>query len=459
VTPRTFVRRSRLPVSADEAYRWHARAGALERLTPPWSRAAVESRSGGIEDEGARVVLRVGPMRRRWVAEHHGAVPGREFRDRQVEGPFASWEHVHRMEPDGESACTLEDRVAYALPGGVLGDRLGGRKVRALLERMFAYRHRVTADDLAAHAACRRGRPLKVAVTGASGLVGSALVPFLTAGGHQVVRLVRRPPRAGDEVRWSPEAGTIDAGGLEGVDAVVHLAGESIAGGRWTEAKKARLRSSRIGPTRLLAEALAGLRPRPAVLVSASAIGYYGHRGEATLGEEDGPADDFLGRLSVEWEAATEPAGRAGIRVVIARLGIVLSPAGGALGTLLLPFRMGVGGAVGPGSQFMSWIALDDVLGVIHHALDRGDLSGPVNAAAPEPVTSAVFARTLARILRRPAILPVPAFALRLALGEMADAALLASTRVRPGRLLATGYRFRFPELEGALRHLLGRAS
>ncbi len=300
---------------------------------------------------------------------------------------------------------------------------------------------------------------MKVAITGSSGLVGGALAPFLTAGGHEVVRLVRRDPKAKDEARWNPESGMIDAGALQGTDAVVHLAGENIAGGRWTEARKSRLRSSRVGPTRLLAETLAGLAKKPRVLVSASAVGYYGNRGDAWMTETDSPADDFLGRLSAEWERAAEPARKAGIRVVHPRIGIVLSSKGGALGKMLLPFKAGLGGVLGPGTQYMSWIALDDLLGVIQHALDRSDMSGPVNAVAPEPVTNAVFTRTLGRVLGRPTIVPAPAFALRLAFGEMADAALLASTRVKAERLLASGFRFRFPELEGALRHLLGKAS
>jgi uncharacterized protein (TIGR01777 family) len=459
MTRRTFVKRSRLEASAEEAFRWHARPGALERLSPPWDPPVVESRTGGIEDEGARVVLRVGPLRQRWVAEHHGAVPGREFHDRQVEGPFALWEHAHRMEPLGESACTLEDRIEYALPAGRLGDAAGGGAVRTLLERMFAHRHRVTADDLATHAACRGGRPMKVAITGASGLVGSALVPFLTTGGHEVVRLVRRAPKSKDEARWDPDAGEVDAAALEGVDAVVHLSGENIAGARWTEARKALLRSSRVGPTSLLARTLAGLKRKPKVLVSASAIGAYGDRGDAWVTEKDAPADDVLGRLSVDWEQAAGPAREAGIRLVHPRIGLVLTPAGGALGKMLLPFKAGLGGVLGPGTQYMSWIAIDDLLGVIHHVLDREDVDGPVNAVAPEPVTNAVFTKTLGRVLGRPTIAPAPAFALRLAFGEMADAALLSSTRVRAERLEATGYRFRFPRLEPALRHLLGRTS
>jgi len=296
---------------------------------------------------------------------------------------------------------------------------------------------------------------MRVAVTGASGLIGGALVPFLRAGGDDVLRLVRRTPQAPDEARWDPESGEVDASALGSVDAVVHLAGENIAGGRWTEARKARLRASRVGPTRRLAETLGRLKRKPHVFVSASALGYYGHRGDTWLTEKDSPADDFLGRLSVEWERATAPAQEAGIRVVSPRIGIVLSPAGGALAKILLPFKAGLGGVVGPGTQYMSWIALDDLVGAIRHLLERSDLAGPVNAVSPSPVTNAELTKTLGRVLGRPTLVPVPVFALRLALGEMADT-LLASTRLRPERLLATGYAFRFPELEGTLRHLLG---
>ena len=298
---------------------------------------------------------------------------------------------------------------------------------------------------------------MKVAVGGASGLIGGALVPGLEAAGHEVLRLVRREPRAKGEVRWDPDRRTIDAAALEGVDAVVNLSGENIAERRWSEARKALLRASRLVPTRLLASTLADLARKPKVLVSASAMGAYGDRGDAWVSEKDAPGDDFLGRLSVEWEQAAAPAGAAGIRVVHPRIGIVLSPEGGALGKMLLPFKAGLGGVLGKGTQYMSWIAIDDVVSAFLHLVERDDLAGPVNVVAPEPVTNAVFTKTLGRVLGRPTVAPAPAFALRLAFGEMADAALLSSTRVKPERLLASGYRFRFPELEGALRHVLGR--
>lgn len=300
---------------------------------------------------------------------------------------------------------------------------------------------------------------MKVLVTGSSGLVGSALGTFLTTGGHAVVRLVRRRPAGPSEVPWDPARGEVDRAALEGLDGVVHLAGESIAEGRWSPAKKARLRESRVGTTRLLVDALTGLTRKPGVLVAASAVGCYGDRGDEVMTEKSAPAADFLGQLCQDWEAATKPAAEKGIRVVNLRIGVVLSPAGGALAKMLLPFKMGAGGKIGSGRQYMSWIALDDLVGVVHHALVTGSLSGPVNAVAPEAVTNGQFTKALGRVLSRPTIAPLPAFAARLAFGEMADALLLASTRVAPERLLASGYRFRYPELEGALRHLLGKTA
>ena len=459
MTRQVFRRRSRLEAPAEEVFRWHARPGAFERLNPPWEPAEVSARTGGIEEEGSRVVLRVGPLRQRWVAEHYGCRPGREFRDRQISGPFAFWQHVHRMEPDGASASFLEDEIEYALPGGAAGDLVGGGLVRSILERMFTYRHRVTADDLAVHAPCRGGAAMKIAVTGASGLIGGALGPFLTTGGHEVRRLVRRAPRSEDEIRWDPAKGEIDAAALEGLDAVVHLSGENVAGGRWTDARKARIRESRIDSTRTLARALASAKKKPKVLVSASAIGYYGDQGDEWVTESSPPADDFLARLAVDWEAAAAPAAEVGIRVAHPRIGLVLSPAGGALGKLLLPFRLGLGGVVGPGRQYMSWVAIDDVLAALHHALVKEEVSGPFNLVAPEPVTNREFTKTLGRVLGRPTVAAVPAFLLKAALGQMAEATLLASTRVRPDRLRSSGYRFRFPGLEGALRHLLGETA
>jgi uncharacterized protein (TIGR01777 family) len=297
---------------------------------------------------------------------------------------------------------------------------------------------------------------MKVLVTGSSGLVGSALVSRLKGDGNAVTRLVRSKRGAGEaQVLWDPEAGTIDAASLEGLDGVVHLAGESIATGRWTAARKARILESRVKGTRLLAEALAGLHERPKVLVSASAVGYYGDRGEEALQEDSASGSGFLADVCRQWEAAAAPAAQGGIRVVHPRFGVILSRAGGALPRLLLPFRFGLGGRLGSGQQFMSWVALDDAVGAICHALTHDDLQGPVNTASPTAVRNDEFTKTLGRVLRRPTLFLLPAFAARLAFGQMADEMLLASQRVEPAKLLASGYQFEFPDLESALRHLL----
>ena len=456
---RVFVRRSRIEASAAELFEWHARDGAFERLNPPWERAEVVERTGGLE--GGRIELRIpaGPARLTWIAEHRGYVEGCQFQDVQVQGPFARWEHTHLVEPEGPEAAILTDRIVYALPAGLPGNLLGGPFVEEKLDRVFAYRHRITADDLRAHAPCRGGRAMKTVVTGANGLVGSSLVPFLRTGGHDVVRLVRKGARRAGDALWDPAKGEIDAAALEGAEAVVHLAGESIASGGWDAAKKERIRTSRVVPTRLLAETLAGLRHQPKVLVSASAVGYYGDRGEEGLNESAASSTDFLGRVCEEWEAATAAAEAAGIRVVRLRIGVVLSPEGGALAKMLPPFRLGAGGRLGTGRQWMSWIAIDDLLGAIHHAMIHPSLSGAVNAVSPEPATNQQFTKALGRVLGRPTLASVPAFAARLAFGEMADALLLASTRVHPAKLLAAGYAFRHPDLDDALRHALGRAA
>ncbi len=296
--------------------------------------------------------------------------------------------------------------------------------------------------------------PRRVAVTGSSGLIGSALVPRLRSEGAEVLRLVRRPPQAADEARWDPDAGSIDAAALEGVDAVVHLSGEEVAE-RWTEEKKRRIRASRVESTRLVASTLAGLARKPRVLVAASAVGIYGNRGEEVLTEESAPGGGFLAGVVREWEAAAEPAKSAGIRVVHVRLGLVLAAAGGALARLLTPFRLGVGGQVGNGLQWMPWITRHDAVEVFLRALRDESLRGVVNAVAGAS-TNSDFTHTLARALHRPALVPVPAFGLHLLFGrEMPDETILASQRVDPRRLRDLGFAFHHPDLVSAVRAAL----
>jgi uncharacterized protein len=298
---------------------------------------------------------------------------------------------------------------------------------------------------------------MKILLTGSSGLIGRALTPFLTTDGNELTRLVRSQAPAGSgQISWDPSAGAIRQDALEGFDAVVHLAGETIVG-RWTAGKKARILASRAQGTRLLSESLARLKRPPHVLLSASAIGYYGDRGDQKVDETSSAGSLFLSEVATAWEVATEPAVRGGLRVVNLRIGFVLSAGGGGLAAMLLPFRLGLGGRMGSGRQYMSWVAIDDVVGAVLNALGTPALAGPVNVVAPNPVTNREFTETLGSVLHRPTIFPMPAFAARLLFGEMADNLLLASTRVEPTRLAAAGYQFRFPQLEPALRHVLGK--
>jgi uncharacterized protein (TIGR01777 family) len=296
-----------------------------------------------------------------------------------------------------------------------------------------------------------------IAVTGSTGLVGKALIRELESDGHTVRRVVRRPSDNAADIRWDPAAGMIDAAGFNGVDAVVHLAGESVAAHRWTAKVKQEIRESRVRGTRLLCDTLASMTEKPSTLISASAIGYYGDRGGERLNESSPPGRGFLADVCQEWEAATQPARDANIRIVNLRIGVVLDRRGGALSSMLTPFRLGVGGVIGSGRQYFSWITLDDLVRIIQFTLQASALSGPVNATAPQPVTNREFTKALGRVLGRPTIFPMPAFAARLAFGEMADEMFLGGARVEPNVLTAARFEFAHPQLEPALRHLLKR--
>jgi len=398
--------------SVDEVFAWHARPGAITRLAPPWQPVRVIHES--LESLPLSAVL--------------------------------PWRHTHEFSPVGEQATLVTDVVDTPLPA------------RAL-RSMFVYRHRQLAGDLAALARARMICPdmLTIAVTGSGGLIGTALTALLSTSGHRIIRLVRRPPQHAGERYWRPEDPSPDL--LNGVDAVIHLAGASI-GGRFTpERKNNEIRESRILPTRLLAELAAAAPQGLRAFVSASAIGLYGpDRGEEILTEASPRGEGFLADVVADWEDATTPAAAAGIRTVRVRTGIVQTPRGGMLRLLSPLFEAGLGGRLGSGKQWLAWIGLDDLLDIYLRAVLDPGLSGPVNAVAPEPVRNIDYTRTLAGVLRRPAVLPVPGFGPRLLLGdEGAREIAQASQYVRPERLIAAGHTFRQPELEGALRHLFGQ--
>ncbi|MHC4943809.1 MAG: TIGR01777 family oxidoreductase [Planctomycetota bacterium] len=455
----SFTYASNLPFPSEEVFKWHAAPGVLERLLPPWEKVTIDSKQGGIA-EGGRVVFRIrkGPLLLRWVAVHKEYEEGRLFTDVQEEGPFASWKHFHRFLPEGEDGCRLEDHVDYELPFGELGNTFMGDRVLKQLKAMFQFRHLQTRIDLSRHRRYNDAGPLRVAVTGATGLVGSAIASFLASGGHHVHPMVRRSPEPGrEEIEWNPQAGRIDSAALEGLDGIIHLAGENIAAGRWNPVRKEAIFKSRVEGTRLLSKTLAKLEKRPRFLICASAIGYYGPQQDEMITEEHDPGEGFLAEVSRAWEEAAAPARDAGIRVVNLRIGVVLSPQGGALAKMLTPFRFGLGGRMGTGRQYVSWIALDDLTGAIHHLMFQEDMEGPVNATAPEPLRQADMARTLGKILGRPTLSPLPEGVVRMALGEMGQALLLEGARVMPSRLIENGFEFLYPTMEEALRAMLGK--
>lgn len=466
----TLELRSSMPAGRRALFDFHANPGAFERLAPPWETIRVVERSGSIRDgDILRMRLRKWPLWLRWDARHFGFVEGECFRDEQTRGPFATWSHAHRFDPhpSGDAGrSVLHDRVEYALPGGAIGGALGGWLARRQLARMFAFRHLRTANDLARHARFAGERRLTIGVTGASGALGSALVPYLASAGHSVVRFVRREPREdpvaiGAEAFWDPDAprgGVVDQGAVASCDAIIHLAGEPIAG-RWTREKLDAIEQSRTRGSALIADAVARaerMEPRGRALLSASAVGYYGDRPGEELDEGSGPGDDFRARVCVAWERAAWAAREAGVRVVCLRLGNVVGMKTPLLSRLLPAWRLGLGGPFGRGTQGFPWIGLDDFVGATEFLLHGVTIEGPVNLVAPTTCTNREFAQGLARALRRPLLGRYPATALRLAFGRMADEALLSDQRVLPGTLLDAGFEYLTPDLGGALSWELG---
>jgi uncharacterized protein (TIGR01777 family) len=457
-----FTYRTELPAHGPETvFDWHERPGALERLTPPWGEVEVLHRSGGIKD-GAEVTLRVHrrPTSFKWQLRHSDYEYGRQFRDEQVSGPLKSWRHTHSFLEREGGGTIMEDDVELEPPLGPAGAALGPGFIKTELTRLFRFRHRRLFTDLARHADFADRSRLTVAITGASGLIGGDLAAFLTTGGHRVIRLVRDSRQSGEGVAyWNPATGEIDRAGLRGADAVVHLAGTPIAPGRWTDERKRAILGSRVKGTELIAKTLAEMSDGPRVLISTSASGYYGDRGEALLEEDAASGKGFLAEVCRAWEGATAAAERAGLRVVHLRTGIALSPAGGALGQMLLPFKMGVGGRIGSGRQYMSWIDLDDLVALFHHALYTESLSGPVNAAAPNPVTNATFSAALGRVLGRPTLIPVPALAVKAAFGQLGKEALLWGQRLTSKKAAESGFEFFYEGVEDSLRFQLGKGA
>jgi len=451
-----FSHSSEIAVPAIDLDSWHTRVGAFERLAPPWQRVILES--GGDVTEGARATLRLqfGPFSQRWVALHEVVRPGEGFTDVQESGPFASWRHAHRFESLGTGRSRLRDEIDFRLPLDPLS-RVALPLVQQQLRQTFSYRHRVTAHDLKRHAAYSQ-TPLRIVMSGASGLVGTALAAYLSTAGHTVQVLSRSSKPGGryPSIPWSVADQTIDPEALEGADAIIHLAGAPIAT-RWTPETKERIRTSRVHGTELLARTIASLSRPPRLFLTASAIGWYGAiTDDRPRVESDENGDGFLASVVREWEAATGPADDT-TRVAQIRLGVILSAAGGALQKMLPAFQFGAGGPIASGRQWFSWIVLDDLLAAIEHVLHNEDLSGPINMTAPNPIRQREFANTLGTVLGRPSIAPLPRFVVEALFGEMGRETVLEGVPVHPNKLAESGFEFTYPNLDGALRHSLGR--
>ena len=430
--------------------------GALERLLPPWEKQSIISQQGNISP-GSRVKLKMhaGPFPFYFQAHHIEDNPGVMFRDIQEKGPFISWSHTHLFH-DTDSGSLLEDRIEYTLPGHRFLPSFVRKHVEKKLSSSFRHRRRTLTGDIALHQRCSR-TPLKILVTGAGGTLGQRLLPLLKTGGHTVYTLVRKHPVIGkNEIFWDPETGFLSRSDLPEVNGVIHLAGEPIGLKRWTAESKKRVLQSRVKGTRLLTETLAAMNRPPKVLLSASAIGYYGNCNDQLIDETSPSGEDFISAVCREWEKAAQPAMDAGIRTVLLRMGVSMTPGGGALKRILSTSPLGFIRYFGSGNQYISWISDDDLISAMLHALTSPELQGPVNVAAPEPVTNKELMRVLAKITGRPLLPPLPARLFQKIYGQMAREIILSGCRVSCKKLQESGFVFRQPELKQALQNMLG---
>ena len=462
----TFESSLDVNVPVDKLFSWHESPGAFERLTPSFDPVTVTKRLGnGIDGGEVHIKLPFVPFI--WVAKHHSFKKNVQFMEDQISGPFVgpfpfwngAWHHQHLFEKIDNKNSRVIDKLDYDFPMNPFGTWFGGWYTKKRLKQMFAYRRNITQNDIKAQSKYN-GKKLDIAVTGASGLIGKDLVPYLTTAGHKVERLVRRRPRKG-ELAWNIHKNQISS--LNDKDAVVHLAGENIGSlVRWSKWKRKEILDSRVRSTALLARHLDSLKRPPKVLVCASAMGYYGSYGDDILTEESEKGNDYFSHVVSEWEKAAQPAIDAGIRVVFLRFGIVMSPQGGALQRILLPAKLGGNPPIGGGKQWWSWLTIDDAVGSIYHAIITEKLSGPVNVASPNTVQQKNFAKTLGKIMwgknlgLLTNLFPLPRIVVKTVMGEMGDVLLLSSNRIDSSKLIDSGYEFRFENLENGLRHLLG---
>ncbi len=459
-----FIKRVKTPFEVHDVFNYHARYRAIDRLIPPWSKLKIIKRNIGLEN-GATCILELqcGPLKLKWVAKHIGYIQDQLFQDEMIKGPLKAWKHTHSFTPNELGGCIMEDKINYSLPYGLNRFNIVRNRLNKTLCEMFSYRHRILQNDLKLWDLLKENKGKRILISGSTGLIGSALIPLLElAGEHKISRLVRPSSKysfshnSSNFKVWDPETGIVAPSDLEGFDAIIHLSGESI-GGRWSKIKKKRIHDSRVKTTELLCNTIKKLKKPPLTLLCASAIGYYGTRGEEVVTEDTMAGDGFLANLCVDWEAQANSVKDMGIRVVNARFGLILSPKGGILKLLTIAPYLKVGMGLGNGSNVFNWISIEDVIGSILYSVDNTTIRGPVNIVSPNPMNASDFFEIISKIQENQIFLRIGSGFMKRAIGDFADTINDSNGVVKPQKLLAAGYPFMTPSLEDAIRLLLGR--
>ena len=453
-----YEHKTHVKSNIEDTFAWHERKGSFRRLMPPWE-VAEEVRADDTLEDGAQRIFRfpMGPVKMKWIARHSKYNPPHSFEDDMLKGPFKSWHHKHQFTQNDDGSTYVIDKVNYKLPMGILGKIVAGKMVRKRIERMFYARQIRLERDLKRHTQFAHLPRKKILVAGSSGLIGKQLVAFLDTGGHDVWRLVRRGTKKGEkEIKWLPDKEEINPKEIEGFDAIIHLGGAGIGDKRWSKKRMKLIEDSRVNSTSLLAKTIGNLKKKPELFMVASAMGWYGERGDEILTENSKAGEGFLPRICENWEQASNGVKDFGVRTIKLRTGIVLDATGGALGKMLLPAKLGGGGPIGRGKQWYSWISMDDQIYSMYHLMMTKECEGAYNIGSPKPVRQKRFAKVLGKVLRRPAFIPTPPFAIWFLFGKMGVSLTTESTKIIPERLIESGYVFEHSELEPALRDSLG---
>ncbi len=447
-----FKKSMELNCDVNIVFNWHTRSGALERLNPPWEKVKIFCQEGIYEGSVTKMKVYEGVIGIIWISKHIIFIKNKLFVDEQIKGPFKIWIHSHIFKKTEIDKCKVTDQIKYKMKFKPISN-LAEKRIDNKINKMFRYRHRILKQDIYFLKKYNLNKK-NIAISGSSGLLGRYLTNFLSTQGHNVVPIVRRN-KTNNNIIFDYENKTLSSC-LSCSDVVIHFAGEPIGNGRWSKSKKEKIMKSRVEGTHFIAKQLANLKSPPKLLICASAIGYYGNRGDEILFEESKSGNDYISEVCNEWEKAAQPAADKGIRVVFLRIGVVLTPQGGALKKFLLPFKLGLGGHLGNGKQWMSWVLPDDVAGAVLHIIANDKIYGALNLVSPSPVRHSDFSKILAKVLNRPNVFNIPKKIVEMVFGQMGKELLLSSTRVMPDKLMKHGYDFMYPDLEKALQHITG---